>query len=114
MHVTLVSGPPGAGKSTWIREHRTPGAVVVDFDALAVALGSPVDPATRDRSVDARDQHPPLVYAAAGEARSHLLRVLLRPDAPDGRLFVVATAPHPALRHRADEHVRLGPREPVL
>jgi hypothetical protein len=40
-HVTLVSGPPCAGKSTYVAERVRPGDVVIDYDALAVALGSP-------------------------------------------------------------------------
>lgn len=38
--LNVVTGPPCAGKSTYVRERRSPGSVVVDFDALAVALGS--------------------------------------------------------------------------
>lgn len=39
----VVIGPPAAGKSTWVREHAEPSDIVIDFDALAVALGSPVE-----------------------------------------------------------------------
>ena len=35
-----VIGPPGAGKTTWVAQHRSPGDLVLDLDALAVALGS--------------------------------------------------------------------------
>lgn len=38
--ITVVVGPPCAGKSTWIREQAQAGDVVVDFDQLATALGS--------------------------------------------------------------------------
>lgn len=37
----VIYGPPGAGKTTYIAEHRKVGDVVIDMDALAVALGSP-------------------------------------------------------------------------
>lgn len=40
MRVTVVLGPPGAGKSTHVEESRGPGDVVVDFDKLALALGA--------------------------------------------------------------------------
>lgn len=36
--VTLVAGPPGAGKSTYVREHMQPGDLVYDFDELVAAL----------------------------------------------------------------------------
>ncbi len=39
--LTVVTGPPAAGKTTYVRQHANPGDVVIDFDALAVALGSP-------------------------------------------------------------------------
>ena len=35
---TLVCGPPGAGKSTYVDDRREPGDIVVDFDALVEAL----------------------------------------------------------------------------
>ena len=43
MPVTVVSGPPCSGKSTYVREHAKPGDVVIDFDVIAQALGSPAD-----------------------------------------------------------------------
>jgi len=40
--LTVITGPPCAGKSTYLRQHAVPGSVVIDFDDLAQALGSPV------------------------------------------------------------------------
>ncbi|WEV72144.1 HK97 family phage prohead protease [Bifidobacterium sp. ESL0790] len=45
--ITVVTGPPAAGKTTYIAEHKHDGDVVVDFDALAKALGQ-----TAEHSVD--------------------------------------------------------------
>ncbi len=39
--LTVVTGPPCSGKSTYIREHATLGDLVIDFDHIAQALGSP-------------------------------------------------------------------------
>lgn len=39
--LTVVTGPPCSGKSTWAREHHRPGDILIDFDVLAQALGSP-------------------------------------------------------------------------
>lgn len=36
--LTVVIGPPAAGKSTWVLERAKPTDVVVDYDRLAVAL----------------------------------------------------------------------------
>jgi predicted kinase len=38
--ITVITGPPCSGKTTYAREHAKPGDAVVDYDALAVALGS--------------------------------------------------------------------------
>ena len=40
--ITVVSGKPGSGKTTYVAEHKSPGDLVIDFDAMAVAMGSPV------------------------------------------------------------------------
>jgi predicted kinase len=39
--ITVVTGPPCSGKSTYVRTHAKPGDIVIDFDTLAQALGSP-------------------------------------------------------------------------
>lgn len=36
--MTVVCGPPGAGKTTWVRAQRGRGDLVVDVDALFAAL----------------------------------------------------------------------------
>lgn len=38
MTVFVVTGPPAAGKSTWVREHAKPGDITIDYDTLAQAL----------------------------------------------------------------------------
>lgn len=39
--VTVVCGPPCAGKTTYVREHAQRGDLVVDYDDIARRLGSP-------------------------------------------------------------------------
>lgn len=39
--VTIVCGPPCAGKTTYVLEHAGPGDMVVDHDLIARDLGSP-------------------------------------------------------------------------
>jgi hypothetical protein len=34
----LVTGPPAAGKSTWVRQHAKQGDITIDYDALANVL----------------------------------------------------------------------------
>lgn len=57
--ITVVCGPPCAGKTTYVHDHATLGDLILDWDALAQALGSPVphghDPALRPVIAAARD-----------------------------------------------------------
>lgn len=39
--LTVITGPPCSGKSTYAREQLKPGDILIDFDTLAQALGSP-------------------------------------------------------------------------
>lgn len=38
--ITVIAGPPCSGKTTYARQHARPGDIVIDFDAIAQALGS--------------------------------------------------------------------------
>ncbi|MGW7435700.1 AAA family ATPase [Streptomyces sp. NPDC054849] len=37
----VVTGPPAAGKSSWITAHAGPGDIVIDLDRIALALAGP-------------------------------------------------------------------------
>ena len=56
--ITVVTGPPCSGKTTYVRSRAKPGDIVIDFDTMAQAFGSPVDhdhsPATRHVTIQAR------------------------------------------------------------
>jgi len=41
MPTTIVCGPPCAGKNYYVEQHQQPGDVVIDWDAIAIELGSP-------------------------------------------------------------------------
>lgn len=40
MTIHVITGPPCAGKSTFVRENAQPGDLIIDFDSLAGAFGS--------------------------------------------------------------------------
>jgi predicted kinase len=67
--ITVVTGPPCAGKTTHVAEHRDPADLVLDLDAMAGALGYPADHVAWD------DDHP--AVHAARMARAHVLSALL-------------------------------------
>jgi predicted ATPase len=37
----VVTGPPAAGKTSWITAHAQPGDIVIDLDRIALALAGP-------------------------------------------------------------------------
>jgi len=41
--IRVITGEPGTGKTTYVAEHKQPADVVLDWDALAYAIGSEVD-----------------------------------------------------------------------
>jgi len=92
MHVVLVTGPPCSGKTTYVAEHKQPGDVVVDYDALAVALGS-------DVTHGHHDSLRPFVMAA----RTAVLKLIT--NSHTGKAWVISTDPHPYLRKVATERV---------
>ncbi|MGK5529350.1 AAA family ATPase [Streptomyces sp. URMC 129] len=86
--VTLVCGPPCSGKTTYVAERAEPGDLVVDWDALAVALGSPGPHA-----------HPPALRPFIAEARDAVVARLERRHDIE-RAWIIATAPRAADRER--------------
>ncbi|EHK80860.1 hypothetical protein [Rhodococcus pyridinivorans] len=85
--ITVVSGAPCSGKTTYVRENAGAGDIVIDFDTLAVALGSAVS----------HDHTPVHVDLARLARRAAIDEVLLHPDFL-GDVWIVDTAPgHAAL-----------------
>src|SRR5215217_2640653 len=82
--ITVITGPPTAGKTTYIQRHAQLGDVVVDMDALAVALGS-----THTHN------HPPHIRAVAIAARKAAVETVVKLGA---RAWVIDTAPSEAKR----------------
>lgn len=90
--VTLVVGPPGAGKTTWVSEHAGAGAKVVDFDRIAQSLGSPVE-----------HDHSPEIVAAAKRERTRAEAAIA--SMTDGRAYVIRTAANPAHRQQIADRI---------
>ena len=92
-HVTLVCGPPCAGKTTYVRRHARPGDLVLDADMIAQQLGSPrqwmhaLEFATEAQDVMARGM-------------AHIARM------DSGTAWVIRGAPDPAERMRLARTLR--------
>jgi hypothetical protein len=82
--LTVVTGPPCAGKSTYVRAASAPGDIVVDLDVIASAL-SGVDP-------DAHD-HPRHVRVVAIAATSAAIARALRFARTSVRIWVIQCTP---------------------
>lgn len=88
-HVTLVTGPPCSGKTTYVHRHAHPADTVLCLDELARAAGSA-----------RRHQHEPHHWDAAQVEYEQRLADLAHHD---GTAWVVATAADPDERqHLAD------------
>jgi predicted kinase len=109
--LTVITGPPCGGKSTYARQHARPGDIIVDFDQIAQALGSQVTHGHSDRIASVASR---AWYAAVCEAiRQHhqgcRAWVIDTSPAPDrlrqyeaaGARMVTCTAPPEELHRRA-------------
>lgn len=88
MSLTVVTGPPCAGKTTYVADHRGLGDLVLDIDQLAHALGYPA--AHIDWSAPA-DEHP--ARAAARLARIAVMNAVQSGEIP-GRIWLIETRLH--------------------
>ena len=80
--IHVILGPPCAGKSTYCREHARDGDVVVDYDALADALGN-------RHPHEARGE----VRDAAFAARASVIERALAGGGGDADHYVIHTSP---------------------
>lgn len=67
----VVTGPPAAGKSTWIKAHAKPSDIVLDFDRIAQSISGPGAQA-QDHSPVAEAIAQRMRFAAVSEAKMHL------------------------------------------
>jgi predicted kinase len=85
MSVTLIAGPPCAGKTTYARELAQPGDVVVDFDDICLEVGGSHQWAHSQKTKDAAN-------AVMG------YRLMMLADGYDGQAYVIRCAPAAGFR----------------
>ncbi|MGW2226804.1 hypothetical protein [Streptomyces formicae] len=67
----VITGPPAAGKSSWIEAHAKPDDVVIDLDRITIALTGPGAPHWNHAPLQQRVAQRAR-YAAIDEAVKHL------------------------------------------
>ena len=87
--LTVITGPPCGGKSTYARQHAMPGDIVIDFDLIAQALGSQVDHGHSDH-----------IAAVAGRAWYAAVCEAIAQHHQGRRAWVVDTSPGEARRRQ--------------
>ncbi|MFD0256431.1 AAA family ATPase [Streptomyces sp. NPDC127113] len=70
----VVTGPPAAGKSSWIDSHAKPTDLVIDLDRITSALTGPGAPQWSQHPLHLRVAHRAR-YAAIDEALQHLAKL---------------------------------------
>lgn len=89
---TLVTGAPCSGKNTYVNRCRQPGDLVVDFDALIMAIGG-----------DETHNHPQELKGYAFEARDAVIRRWAYRRDTD--IWVIGTCPR---RKDREKFTKLG------
>ena len=84
----VVTGPPAAGKSSWIKAHAKANDIVIDLDLMALAMAGPGADHHAHSEVLTKVVHRAR-YAAIDEACQHL-------DTTD--VYVIHTQPSPKAR----------------
>lgn len=92
--LTVITGAPCSGKSTYARRHALPGDVIIDFDVIAQAFGSPVS-----------HGHDHQFWKVAIEARDAAITAALRMHGR--RIWIIDSKPAPASR---DQYAAKGAR----
>lgn len=90
MTLFIVTGPPTAGKTTWVREHAQTGDITIDYDAIAATL-TPPGPQPFDPPMHVVD-----VAQAARNAAIHVaLNKIWHCD-----IYIIDSRPSPSARQR--------------
>lgn len=90
----VITGPPAAGKSSWIEARAKPSDVVIDLDRITAALSGPGAPAWSQDGIALKVAHRAR-YAAIDEALKHV-------DTTD--IYLIHTMPSPKWLARYRRH----------
>lgn len=108
MGLTVVTGPPAAGKTTWINAHAKAADVVIDLDRITLALTGPGAPQWSQDRVHVR-----IAQRARFAAIDEALKLIDEVD-----VYLIHTMPGPKARARyrrlGAEIVTVDPGEAIV
>jgi hypothetical protein len=121
--VTIVSGSPGSGKTTWVMAHKRDGDLIVDFDALYMALSGlpwydrpsvlmPFVAEARDAVIGRLSRHSQVRHAwiitsESSKAKLKQMAQQLRPNDPtDATVVVMDVGMNECLKRIANDERR--------
>lgn len=90
--ITVVSGPPCGGKSTFVREASSPGDIVIDMDKIALAL-------TTD-DVGHHDYSPEVRQVARAARRAAVQEAMRVAQLSRVNVWIIHTDPSPDWKRR--------------
>lgn len=93
MALTVITGPPCAGKSTYVQAHAHPGDIVIDLDRIAAAL----------TIAGGGHDHPRHIRRVAYRARGVAIDAALRHVGETG-VWIIHTDPAPETLTRYAQH----------
>ena len=88
MTIHIVTGPPAAGKSTYIREHRKSGDITIDYDELANTLAG-LEPANHE--------HETHIKSVTQKARQAAIDTALNTHDGTFNVWIIHSTPSPDL-----------------
>jgi len=103
--VTVISGLPASGKTTYVRKHMQRGDLIVDWDFLHMALSGTSRPC------------PEQLVPFVAEARDVILKRLERPAQGVRNAWVIISNKGDAIKaagRLGGKHIHLGIDEPIL
>ena len=119
--VTIVSGPPGSGKSTWVKERAGPNDLIIDLDDIKSRLsGLPAHQAGDKWSAPALAERNRILASLSNSKHNRVWLVIGAPKASERQWWkdtlgaeetIVLETPHDMCAERIDSDNQRGVRK---